>query len=476
MTRPADAARRTNRRARLRLHLGAIGGLAALVAGFVVVAAPAAHALVPCTNALNCPVAFDDGTGLPGGQFYSTPFDVKLTINANPADPAHDLGLMAHDEGSPGTRIELGGASDTTSFNGATITYTNNLNGSFTYTPDPNNPYSGIDQFDYSIIDPATGNDDFATAYVDVIASAHNDAYAVKTNTTLNVNTPGLTANDLGMDPDTITLDTTSAHGGAITDNFDGAFQYTPPSPTFTGTDTFGYTIMDIDWDYTYSATVTITVDGTPPVVSMSAPGTVSMSTRFTPAWSATDASGIRNYDVQYEIAPWNGAFSAWTAWKTGTTSTSSAFAGASGRTFCFRARATDNAGNVSAFVTRCTSTPLQSVSLKYTRLWTKRVSTSYFAGVGFTTTTKGQNALLAGVQAQHMWLLATKCSTCGSVQVRFNGAVIANASLASPVTTRHALIPIAAFPTPRAGTVQVYVTSPTGKLVAIEGLAVLRA
>jgi hypothetical protein len=74
------------------------------------------------------------------------------------------------------------------------------------------------------------------------------------------------------------------------------------------------------------------------------------------------------------------------------------------------------------------------------------------------------------------MWLVATKCATCGTVQVRWNNVTIANVNLASPGTVRHALVPIAAFPTPKAGTLRLYVTSPNGKSVIIEGLAVLRA
>jgi hypothetical protein len=477
MTRPGGSARPPRTRARARFRFGALAGLVALLAGFLVTVAPAAHALQPCADPMSCPLAFDDGTNALGGQFYKTPFDVKLTVVANPLDPAHDMGLMANDQGPAGTKIELGGFSDTQSWNGATITYTNNLNGSFTYTPDPHNPYSGIDQFDYSIVDPATGNDDFATAYIDVVASANDDSYGTKVNTPLTVNMPGLVANDLGVDPDQITLDTTSLHGGTIADNIDGAFVYTPPAG-FQGVDTFGYTITDIDWDYTYAATVTIYVDGTPPLISLSAPGPVTMGLKSTATWSGSDpgGTGVASYDVQYDTAPWNGPYSAWAWAKMATTLTTSSLATGYGRTVCFRVRATDRAGNQSVWAQRCTSIPVRARSMTYSRLWTRATNAAYFSGEAFATKYNGQNATLAGLQAQHMWLIATKCASCGSLQVRWNNVVIGNVSLVSPTTVHHVLIPIAAWTAPKAGTLRVYVTSPSGRSVIVEGLAALRA
>jgi hypothetical protein len=74
------------------------------------------------------------------------------------------------------------------------------------------------------------------------------------------------------------------------------------------------------------------------------------------------------------------------------------------------------------------------------------------------------------------MWLIATKCASCGSLQVRWNNVVIGNVSLVSPTTVHHVLIPIAAWTAPKAGTLRVYVTSPSGRSVIVEGLAALRA
>jgi hypothetical protein len=481
MTRPADSARPT--RARARFRFGAIAGLAALFAGVLVTVAPAAHATVPCADPVACPVALDNGSM--DAPFYSTPFNVKLTVKATPLDPAHDIGLMAKDQGPSTTKIEID-FSDTQSMNGATITYTNNLNGSFVYTPDPANPYSGIDQFDYCIIVSATGNDDCATAYIKVIATARNDVYGMRADSTLTVTAPldattglptsGLVANDSGIDPDSILLDATSAHGGTVTDNWDGAFQYTPP-PGFHGADTFGYTGMDIDWDYEYAAVVTIYVDGTPPTITMSAPTAVTMGTKMTATWSGHDDQAVDNYDAQYQVANWNGPLGA-AQWllPPATKATTKTFSGTYGQTYCYRVRARDYAGNLSGWARRCTSIPLRARSLTYTGKWVRQASAAYFTGVAYRTNVTGQYARLTGVQGQHMWLVATKCPVCGTVQVRWNGAVIANVNLASPVTVHHALVGIANFPAPKLGELRLYVTSPATRTVIIEGLAVLRA
>ena len=62
-------------------------------------------------------------------------------------------------------------------------------------------------------------------------------------------------------------------------------------------------------------------------------------------AWSASDISAVRSYDVQASV---DGG--AWTAWLTGTTATSDVWLGADGHAYAFRVRATDAKGNVGAW------------------------------------------------------------------------------------------------------------------------------
>ena len=75
----------------------------------------------------------------------------------------------------------------------------------------------------------------------------------------------------------------------------------------------------------------------------------VSKTTTFKVRWSASDpapSSGIAYYDVQYKI----GSGGVWTNWKTKTPLGAANMSGVSGRTYYFRARATDGDGNVGAW------------------------------------------------------------------------------------------------------------------------------
>src|SRR3954447_17291259 len=119
-----------------------------VVVGGVLFAAVPAHAITPCSDPDFCPVANESD--------YTTPFNTALVV-------PKEQGVLASDEGPSGVIVEVD-SSDTDSVGGATITW--NKNGAFTYTPDPTNPFSGIDSFDYWIIRPLTGDEDVNTVYV----------------------------------------------------------------------------------------------------------------------------------------------------------------------------------------------------------------------------------------------------------------------------------------------------------------------
>jgi hypothetical protein len=89
-----------------------------------------------------------------------------------------------------------------------------------------------------------------------------------------------------------------------------------------------------------------IDVDTEPPVVRVN-PLPLVVPRNFTVSWSGTEpgGSGIAYYDVQVQV---DGG--AWTNWQMGTTSVNAEFVGESGRTYAFRARGVDNAGNIEAF------------------------------------------------------------------------------------------------------------------------------
>jgi hypothetical protein len=214
-----------------------------------------AHGLTVCTNCT--PTAHDDS--------YKTTFDVALTVSAP--------GLLANDSGPRSTQVNLTD-SDTTSDNGAKVTV--HTDGSFTYTPDPTNPFSGDDSFDYEISD-SQGDTDTATANVEVDPIVHDVAFSTAFQTQLHVGAPGLLKPDAGVDS-VDQSDAKSAHGGLVDANDDGSFDYTPPDG-FSGVDSFTFTVNDLNFDNTFRATARITVGSRPVTTSTTAKATTTTTT-----------------------------------------------------------------------------------------------------------------------------------------------------------------------------------------------------
>lgn len=136
-----------------------------------------------------------------------------------------------------------------------------------------------------------------------------------------------------------------------------------------------------------------VMVDGTPPTASAAGPAQWSTDTNASFSWSATDAVGIANYDV--EVSRNGGAFELLAA---DTTSTSVSIAGIEGESLTIRVSATDTAGNSSSPSTHTTTidaippqialTPRPSargtanVQIQISNIGAP-VSATYFFGVG---------------------------------------------------------------------------------------------
>jgi hypothetical protein len=507
---------------------------------------------------------------LPADDNYTTGFGQTLNVSA-PGLLANDVGtskLVEVSWADPNTNPDP--SDDISLYGNAAIRYgdpfgVKNRQGGFRYTPDPDpsNPFSGIDSFDYWVID-SCGNEDVASVYITVVPTVVNSIYATPINTPLTVPVEsGFLAHDAGFDPTSMFFDLTSAHGGTVDDSglFDGSFVYTPPAG-FAGTDTFGYQVSDLNSDNTYSGTVSIQVgatappsvvatganhqasvafgaatpngspitsytataspggqtstgsgsplvvggltngttyrftvhantndgagaesvqsnavvpdDGIAPVVTMTAPATaVQLTTSVSSSWHGTDDSGIGRYDARREAAAWNGSPGAWTTWNAGL-ATSTTYAGNYGNTYCFGARAADKAANVSAWTsTRCTAVPLRSDQLTHTSTWVRVNTGASYAGVEYASKSHGAVMTRTGIVAKQISLVFAKCTSCGTAQVRWNGVTIANLNTYWSSTVRKQVVRVANWPSAHAGTLTITVTSPTGKLVAVEGLAV---
>lgn len=218
--------------------------------------------------------------------------------------------------------------------------------------------------------------------------------------------------------------------------------------------------------------------DATGPATTMVRPTyTRQRSTSFAAEWRAIDRwSAVASRDVRYRVAAWDAGFGTHTNWLSATTASSATFVGEPGRTYCFSARATDTVHNQGSWSSeRCTATPVDDRTLTSGGGWSRAVNSEFYLGTYTGTSTKGAKLTLNGVQARHLSLLASTCSSCGSVKVSLNGTSLGTFSLTSSSITRKALISVKTFSEVQTGTVTVEVVSSTGKPVYLDGLVVKR-
>jgi len=119
--------------------------------------------------------------------------------------------------------------------------------GSFSYTPDAG--FVGLDSFTYRAGDGDLSSD-LAEVTVEVVAenaapTAADDAYQVNEDVLLEVDPPGVLANDSDPNGDLLTAELVAGPAnGSLTLNGDGSFSY-EPLQNFNGTDSFSYRATD---------------------------------------------------------------------------------------------------------------------------------------------------------------------------------------------------------------------------------------
>lgn len=201
-------------------------------------------------------------------------------------------------------------------------------------------------------------------------------------------------------------------------------------------------------------------------------------TTGFTVSWSATDAWGeVRDHDVRYRVAGYDGGFGSWVSWLTGTTSGGATFAGEPGLTYCFSVRSRDDWGRLGAWSTqRCTATPVDDRSLTARGVWDRASGSGLYEGTQSIGQRQGDVLILRGVRAKHLSLLVTRAPDAGKVRVSLAGETLGTYRLASSAVAKRSLISVKTFPAVSAGTLRIRVVSPSGKRVRIDGVVVLRA
>jgi hypothetical protein len=171
---------------------------------------------------------------------------------------------------------------------------------------------------------------------------------------------------------------------------------------------------------YVPTSVSVVAPDSAPPGVSVAKLPAIATTAAVTLSYSARDAvNRVRSYDVQYTHATtvWvNPAWPVTHGW--GTTATSLPVHLIGGIKYCFYVRATDDAGNVSAWSKPvCTTAPLDDRAMHKTAGFAAVTGSAFYLGTAYSTTHYGEAAWTT-TSTRALYLVATTCPTCGSVEI----------------------------------------------------------
>ncbi|WP_371405635.1 hypothetical protein OHA10_08585 [Kribbella sp. NBC_00662] len=218
-----------------------------------------------------------------------------------------------------------------------------------------------------------------------------------------------------------------------------------------------------------------LTVDTTAPSAKVTGPTfDVTKAATATVTYAGSDDTGVASYDVRWRIAPTAGNFGAYAAVKSGTTATSVAIGVAAGYEYCVSVRARDVAGNLSAWTAdKCFSRPSDDRLMGAAKGWVRASNRAYYLGTATVTTAKAIS-VSRSVQAKRLFLIATKCVTCGGLNVYYNGKYVGAVNLYKATTEYQAVIPLPVPASFLTGSV-LLTTRVAGKVYQVDGLAVRR-
>ncbi|MDQ1730179.1 MAG: trimeric autotransporter adhesin [Pseudonocardiales bacterium] len=227
----------------------------------------------------------------------------------------------------------------------------------------------------------------------------------------------------------------------------------------------------------TQAQLVSAIADASAPTVKLTSPAAYTLSNQISVSYGGSDlTSGIAHFDLRYRSAAWNGNMSGYTypaTWQNRPSAGALTLAGSAGHEYCISVRATDKAGNVSAWSTdRCTVVPVDDRSLSaLTAGWTRAIATSAYLSTSTNTTTLGAQLRLANVRTKQIALVVTTCSRCGTLGIYLNGSYWRSVNTYSPTTKARAVVVLPAFSL-RTTTVTFKVLT-AGRQTIVDGLAI---
>jgi hypothetical protein len=185
----------------------------------------------------------------------------------------------------------------------------------------------------------------------------------------------------------------------------------------------------------------------------------------------------VANTDVRWIRAPFNGPYGAAVyprSWQATTAARATLSGAAPGYTYCFSARARDNAGNVSPWSPpRCSAVALDDRSLAATAGWSRVTGNAFYRSTATVTARPGVSLVRTRVQARYIYLVATRSPSSGIVGVYWNGHLVKVVNLHARTTTRQRVLGVAFFRTLHGGTL--VIRTLTRQPVQIDGVVLAR-
>ena len=190
---------------------------------------------------------------------------------------------------------------------------------------------------------------------------------------------------------------------------------------------------------------------------------------RLNVAWARAEENAT--YDVRYRKSNARGSFGDHGSLVSGTPERSARLRPARGNTYCFSARATDTAGNISGWSNeRCTVVPLDDRDLRAAGGWKRASAKAFYLKTSTKTTSRGASLVVNDVAVREILVVAQTCPNCGKVEVLFNDKRVGTIDLESSRALDKQVLQVARFTSLRRGNVSLVVLS-RGAPVRIDGL-----
>ncbi|RNL62126.1 hypothetical protein EFK50_09985 [Nocardioides marmoriginsengisoli] len=208
---------------------------------------------------------------------------------------------------------------------------------------------------------------------------------------------------------------------------------------------------------------------------TMTAPGSITLGTKASVAWKATDRfSALGTANVRVRSAAFNGGFGAHSFLTLNTPSTSLLNLIQPGRTYCYSVQTKDANNTTGAFSgEKCTTTPVDDRKMTIAKGFKRAKAGSSYLGTYSIAKKKNAVMTLKNVKAKKIAILVTKVAKGGKVQVFFAGKKLGTYSLKGTGNKKY--IAAKTFSSVKTGNLVIKVISKKGKVVRIDGMIAVK-